>query len=71
MENEPQIQQQTQEDAQLARSYKLQIWKERIYLFFYNIWPAVNRTLTGFVYLMFRIIRGFFRSAMESLKGGG
>jgi len=68
--NQP-VSQQTQEDQQLEKSYRLQIWKDRIYRFFYNIWPAVNRTLTGFFYLMFRIIRGFFRSAMESLKGGG
>ena len=71
MDGQETIQQQTQEEVQLARSYRLQVWKDAIYRFFYNIWPSVYQFLTGFFYLMFGIIRGFFRSAMESLKGGG
>lgn len=63
--------QQTPEDQQLARSYRFQVWKDRIYRLFYNIWPVVTRTLTGFFYLMFRIIRGFFRTAMEEIRHGG
>lgn len=58
-------------DQELQRKYKLQVWKDRIYRLFYNIWPSVTRTLAFVFYHLMRIIRGFFRTALESIKGGG
>jgi len=58
-------------DQQLQRQQQLQIWKDRIYRFFYNIWPSVNRVITFFFYHFMRIMKGFMRSALESIKGGG
>lgn len=47
------------------KSYRMQLWKDRIYRFFYNIWPGVRGFLTFAFYHLFRIIRGFVRTAME------
>ena len=58
-------------DQQMQNSYRMQAWRERIYRFFYNIWPSVYNVIAFFSYHAFRIIRGFFRIALESLKGGG
>lgn len=59
---------QTPEDQGLERARVLQVWKERIYRFFYNIWPSVNNFLQGLIYHTFRIIRGGIRIALEQLK---
>lgn len=58
-----------QQDAQ--RAYTMQIWKDRIYRLFYNIWPAVYAVIAGVSYHTFRIIRGGVRIAMEQFKHGG
>ena len=68
MENDQPIQDPTPEDIAAARSYKFQIWKERVYRFFYNIWPGINRFLSGFFYLLMRIIKGFIKTAMEEIR---
>lgn len=46
----------------------LHLWGERIYRFFYNIWPGVNRFINMIFYHAFRIIRGFFKIAMEQFQ---
>ncbi len=56
----------TPEDQSIQRQYVIQLWKERIYRFFYNIWPGVNRVLTGFFYLILKIFKSFMRIALES-----
>ena len=58
-------------DQQLQKEHALQVWKERIYRFFYNIWPALQQILMFVFYHTMRIVRGFFRTALESFKGGG
>ncbi|MDO8269318.1 MAG: hypothetical protein Q7T54_01440 [Candidatus Levybacteria bacterium] len=70
MENDG-LNSQFQSEQQLQNQYQRQVWKDRIYRFFYNIWPSVNRTLAFVFYHLMRIIRGFFRTALESIKGGG
>ena len=56
---------QFQSEQQLQNAYQRQLWKERIYRFFYNIWPSVNRVLSFFFYHIMRIIKGSIKIAME------
>lgn len=63
--------QQYPSDQESDRSYRFQLWKERLYRFFYNIWPSVNRVLTFFFYHLMRVIKGFFKIAMEEIRHGG
>ena len=55
----------TAEDQKLQRSYTISIWKDRIYRFFYNIWPSVNRVLSFFLYHLLRVIKGFVKVALS------
>lgn len=64
------VYQPTQEDQMLKRQAMFQLWKDRIYRFFYNIWPAVNRVLSFFFYHTIRIVKGFFKIAFQSIRGG-
>jgi len=57
-------------EQETQRNIAIHIWKDRIYRFFYNIWPAVNRVITGIVYLIFKIIRGGVRIALEQFNRG-
>jgi hypothetical protein len=59
------------EDNQLQRQYQREVWKERIYRFFYNIWPFFINILNFFFYHTFRILRGAFRTVIEQMKNGG
>lgn len=56
---------QTTEDVQLQKQYQREVWRQRIYRFFYNIWPAIYRILNGFFYLVIKIIKGGVKVAME------
>lgn len=56
---------QSEEDQQLKRQLFFQIWKERLYKFFYAIWPSVNRVIAFFLYHTLRIIKGSVKTAME------
>lgn len=58
---------QTQEDLQFQRAQTVQTWKDRIYKFFYNIWPSVNRVLAFFLYHTMRVVKGFFKIAFQSI----
>ena len=53
------------QDKDALRTYNQQLWKERIYRFFYAIWPSVNRTLSFFFYHLLRIIKGGVKIALE------
>ena len=55
-------------EQELQRAQAIQTWKERIYRFFYNIWPGINRVLQFFFYHLLRIIKGFFKIAMEEFR---
>ena len=55
-------------EEEAKRALFLQIWKERIYRFFYNIWPGVMSLFTGIIYFLFRVIRGGVRIAMEQFQ---
>ena len=59
------------EDQNLQRVRLLQTIKEKTYKFFYNIWPSVNRVITFFFYHLMRILKGFFKVAVEQFKNGG
>ncbi len=58
------------EDQQMQRAYTLSLWKDRIYRFFYNIWPSVNRVISFFLYHLLRVIKGFLKVALEQFKPG-
>lgn len=58
------------EDQNLQRAQTMQIWKERIYRFFYDIWPSVNRVLSFFLYHILRVVKGFFKIALEQFRQG-
>lgn len=65
MDNNQNLQNQYPGEDEAMRSYRLQIWKDRFYRFFYNIWPAVRGVLTFVFYYSFKIFRGFIKTAME------
>lgn len=58
-------------EQDMQRAYQQQVWKDRIYRFFYNIWPGVRSVFAFVFYHLLRIIRGFFRIALEEFKHGG
>lgn len=58
---------QINEEKKLQRDYKVQVVKDTIYRFFYNIWPSVNRVMTFFLYHLMRILKGFFKVALQSI----
>lgn len=58
-------------EQQLQRNQQITSIKDRIYRFFYAIWPSVNRVLSFFFYHLLRIVKGFFKVAMEQFKRGG
>lgn len=60
----------TPEDQKIQREYVISVWKDKIYQFFYNIWPSVNRVLSFFLYHLLRVVKGFFKVAMEQFKQG-
>lgn len=62
---------QTSEDKKIQRDYKVSLWKDRIYRFFYNIWPSVNNVISFFFYHILRVAKGFFKVALEQFRRGG
>lgn len=54
----------------LQNSQKIQNVKSVIYRFFYNIWPSVNRVLSFFLYHLLRVVKGFFKVALEQFRQG-
>jgi hypothetical protein len=58
-------------DQELQKSQRINSIKEKIYQFFYAIWPSVNRVLSFFFYHLLRIIKGFFKVALEQFQRGG
>lgn len=57
----------TQEDLDYQRAQVVQTWKDRIFRFFYNIWPSVNRVIAYFFYHIMRVLKGFFKIALQSI----
>jgi hypothetical protein len=57
-------------EQEAQKNYRMQQLREGIYRFFYAIWPSVNRVLNFFFYHLMRIIRGFFKIAMEQFHQG-
>ncbi len=60
----------SQEDQNLQRDEKLRQVKDTVYKFFYAIWPSVNRVLSFFFYHLLRVIKGFFKVALEQFRQG-
>lgn len=61
----------TPEDSnKLVTAAKTDAIKEKLYRFFYNIWPSVNRVLSFFLYHLLRIIKGSVKIALEQFRQG-
>lgn len=68
-------QSQTQEslytsDQELERTQQINNIKEIIFKLFYALWPSVNRVLSFFFYHILRVIKGFFKVALEQFRQG-
>lgn len=61
---------QYQEEQKFQREQKIQNLKDNTYKFFYNIWPAVNRVLSFFLYHILRVVKGSVKIALEQFKLG-
>lgn len=43
--------------------------QSRVMIFLKKIWPFINRVINGIVYFIISLIKGFFKTAMQMIKG--